>query len=225
MNTWSWPWARYASRKLPWSWLRSWSNRDVERVTCTVGKSWLGHTHLLSLKDIASFASLCHPRRILLGLVVCSSVLPIFFSLVISHQIRIMGLLFVVYYHCLNIRKHVLSLSKASIFHLAFLYALHTASLLTYEIGTPSIILFITGPIYSTHHVVTMTSVYKGLNWLVMVWVVLYHIFALGSFPRLVTFLFLFFTTIVASVTFTLLGCGIVSMIAVSIFELSNALL
>ena len=45
------------------------------------------------------------------------------FRIVIGHQIRVVRLLLVVNYHGLDIRKHILALSKASILHLAFLNA------------------------------------------------------------------------------------------------------
>ena len=63
----------------------------------------------------------------------------------ISHEVRVIRLLFVVDNHGLNVGQHVLALPKTSILHLAFLYALHSPILfLSSVVRTAAILLIAT---------------------------------------------------------------------------------
>jgi len=65
--------------------------------------------------------------------------------LMISHEVRVVRLLFVVDNHGLNIGQHVLALPETSIFHLALLDALHAPILfLSTVVGAAAILLIAT---------------------------------------------------------------------------------
>ena len=65
-------------------------------------------------------------------------------SLMISHEVGVIRLFLVVDNHSLYVCEHVLSLSKTTIFHLAFLDALHSHSFFVLYIDrTAAIILLI----------------------------------------------------------------------------------
>ena len=137
-----------------------------------------------------------------------------------------MRLLLVVDDHRLDIRQHVLALPEASIFHLALLDALHTASLLSDQISAPSV-LFVARAVHHSRHVAAVTRVYVGLDRLVVsAGVIRAAIFVdRGSLTRLLALLLLFLATIVASVALAVLGGREVPVISISRLELFNTLL
>ena len=136
----------------------------------------------------------------------------------VSHKVRIVRLFLVVNNHCLNIRKHVLALPKATIFHLAFLNTLHADSLFNQVDAAP--VFFITASGLATDVLIAVVSIDELAHASVMVTVlsVADSDMALRTFFRIMFALLLlfFFTAVVAAIALAQLLSLEISMVLIS---------
>ena len=153
----------------------------------------------------------------------------------LCHKVRVVRLLFVVNDHRLDVRKHVLPLSKASVLHLAFLNALHTASIFngpSIVLGGASVFLIrAAGPAATASRLrstMRVTSVHKGINLLLVVLHGATGNMVLACWPvsRVVSLgLLRLLRAIVSTIALCNLVVNHVTMVLVTMLHLINALL
>lgn len=204
-------WAR------PWSWFtsanrkftrvrggpRSWSDRNIKRVSCSIGQSALRDINLLGFEYLITFTCSSELR----DLITFPGVMVIWqfvLSFMISHEVWVVWLFLVIHNHSLDICQHVLTLPVIAIFHLALLDALHSQSFFVLAIvRAAAIILLIATSSSSTEillHERLHLLVTYGLSGVCDGW---------PSFLWVVSLIFLFLTAVVASVMLAWVGCEV----------------